>query len=622
MKNRKLKKGFTLVELIVVIAIVAILAAVSVVSYIAFVRQANESADIQLVKQLNTSLQGDETLNGPRSTMHEMLGAMEENGFVVENLTKTKSGYDIVWDQEHNKFALIDNEEKVIYGEDSFGTAKKYNVWKFVDKVDEITEAEQKNHSVYLTKDFKTNVKTLNITSGFDAGDYVKLNEINYENTTAQSVTIRTNGGSLTVKAPNDTVKHYGEAQSLDIQAIDAHSYHEYGRVNSSLKIKSGRLAIESGAVVPAIEIASDADTSNLYIDNLSGNKVTAYTTSEEVENSIKNKTTNVDFTQDELVITGVAKIGDNYYSDIKEAFEDATESKIELLKDISISTVGDPETKDNDYLVKIAATQNITLDLLGHKLDYTSTKKGASGMINIEGGNLIINDTSSSKNGEIIYTSNSPDGSWSYSTDTIHLAKGSLTLNNGTIYNNTHNGASYTVDINPGTSDVVDVVFTMNGGTLYCDNGDQAVRLSNMSTKATAIFNMNDGIIMTGGFWLQNPGDKSTKSYININGGTVNGFIDLICLKIEDQNVNINGTAVINASKCRIRKYSNSRLLSDGSNAAQDKDPFVFVSCKEFNLSEIESNSTYFNTIVDYKKFISITSNATILGGIANELK
>ena len=86
MKNRKLKKGFTLVELIVVIAIVAILAAVSVVSYLAFINKGNESADIQLVKQLNTSLQGDEALNGPRSTMHEMLGAMEDNGFVVEKI--------------------------------------------------------------------------------------------------------------------------------------------------------------------------------------------------------------------------------------------------------------------------------------------------------------------------------------------------------------------------------------------------------------------------------------------------------------------------------------------------------------------------------------------------------
>ena len=248
MEKRKFKKGFTLVELIVVIAIIAILAAVSVVSYLAFIRQANESADIQLVKQLNTSLQGDEVLNNKRSTMHEMLGAMEENGFVVENLTKTKSGYDIVWDQTNNRFALLDGE-KLVYGEESYKNAKTYNVWKFADNV---SEAEKKHYSIYLTNDFiKTNATSLTVYAGLDVGDYAGLSQINYENNgtnpVEQKVTIRTNGGSLTVKAPNDTIKHYGNAQVVTLTAVSPYSYFECGSVNL-VDIKKGRLVITNNA--------------------------------------------------------------------------------------------------------------------------------------------------------------------------------------------------------------------------------------------------------------------------------------------------------------------------------------------------------------------------------------
>ena len=276
MKNRKLKKGFTLVELIVVIAIVAILAAVSVVSYIAFIRQANESADIQLVKQLNTSLQGDETLNGPRSTMHEMLGAMEDNGFVVENLTKTKSGYDIVWDKKNNRFGLLD-KDKVVYGEDSFQITDKnqYNFWKFADTVE---EAEEKHYSIYLTNDFaKTNATSLTVYAGLDVGDYAGLSQVNYTNIgDPQTVTIRTKGGKLEVNAEKDTVNHYDFAKSVDIKAVDDKSYHEYGQVGFT-QIAKGHYVAEEGASVNVLLATGSGN--DVKIDNNGAEIQEAYTT-------------------------------------------------------------------------------------------------------------------------------------------------------------------------------------------------------------------------------------------------------------------------------------------------------------------------------------------------------
>ena len=50
------KKGFTIVELVIVIAIIAILAAVLIPTFASLIRKANESADIQACRQMNTYL--------------------------------------------------------------------------------------------------------------------------------------------------------------------------------------------------------------------------------------------------------------------------------------------------------------------------------------------------------------------------------------------------------------------------------------------------------------------------------------------------------------------------------------------------------------------------------------
>ena len=72
--------------------------------------------------------------------------------------------------------------------------------------------------------------------------------DITYTNTdgTAQTVTINTEGGKLTVNAPNDTVNHHGEAEFVEITAIAGNSYHEFGKV-SVLAITEGRAVIENG---------------------------------------------------------------------------------------------------------------------------------------------------------------------------------------------------------------------------------------------------------------------------------------------------------------------------------------------------------------------------------------
>lgn len=58
---------------------------------------------------------------------------------------------------------------------------------------------------------------------------------------------IRTNGGTLTVNAENDTVKHYGNAKVVTLTAVSSNSYYEHGVANL-VDIKNGRLVITNDA--------------------------------------------------------------------------------------------------------------------------------------------------------------------------------------------------------------------------------------------------------------------------------------------------------------------------------------------------------------------------------------
>ena len=58
------RKGFTIVELVIVIAVIAVLAAVLIPTFSNLIKKANESVDIQLVRNMNVILEQDEALNG------------------------------------------------------------------------------------------------------------------------------------------------------------------------------------------------------------------------------------------------------------------------------------------------------------------------------------------------------------------------------------------------------------------------------------------------------------------------------------------------------------------------------------------------------------------------------
>lgn len=236
--TNKNKRGFTLVELIVVIAIVAILAAVSVVSYMAFINQANVSNDTQIVKELNTILQGDEALHGPRDTYHEVLEVVGENGFLVEKLTPRTNGYRIVYDKPHNRFALLNEKDDPVY-QDTGSRQYKYvlgQVWNIVNKGETLSD----KFANYLGESYDFTGNTVfQITTGLDVGNHTERREIKYVGqlgaehpiSGTQHAIVRTMGGTFTVENSNDDVTHYGLSTEVSVKDVKKGTYKEFGTV-------------------------------------------------------------------------------------------------------------------------------------------------------------------------------------------------------------------------------------------------------------------------------------------------------------------------------------------------------------------------------------------------------
>ena len=248
--KRTNKKGFTIVELVIVIAVIAILAAVLIPTFSNLIQKAQEAKDTANVRSLNQALRADTNLT-KHKTMHEAVAAAQRNGIDVTRLTASVPGNVILWDSENDLFAYYKVGEKGETGEISYipefkpagKLSEAYKFWKVSRDVADF----KGTYSIYWSGE---DMPTADVTVGFDAGD-AKIEQLNYIRTTGdkQSVIIRTNGGSLTVNAPSDTVAHYGKANKVDIVAVERASYHEYGQVGY-MQVASGRVVVESTSEV------------------------------------------------------------------------------------------------------------------------------------------------------------------------------------------------------------------------------------------------------------------------------------------------------------------------------------------------------------------------------------
>jgi len=122
------KKGFTIVELVIVVAVIAILAAVLIPTFSNLVKKANESADIQAVRNMNVYLAQAEA-TGDVNSILDVYEIFDESDYVVENYQPLYKGRYFYYDKQKNQILYVDDEDKVLFPTDSKGDVQGTNDW-------------------------------------------------------------------------------------------------------------------------------------------------------------------------------------------------------------------------------------------------------------------------------------------------------------------------------------------------------------------------------------------------------------------------------------------------------------------------------------------------------------
>ena len=112
----KSKKGFTIVELVIVIAVIAILAAVLIPTFSNLVKKANQSADIQAARQMNTVLAAEGAVKAP--DIFGLFDALAANGMSAKDYKPLTTDHYFFWDDDANRIIYTDKNYQVLFPTD------------------------------------------------------------------------------------------------------------------------------------------------------------------------------------------------------------------------------------------------------------------------------------------------------------------------------------------------------------------------------------------------------------------------------------------------------------------------------------------------------------------------
>ena len=206
MKQNNNKKGFTIVELVIVIAVIAILAAVLIPTFVSITRKANQSADIQAVRQMNTLLAiGD--AEGGYDDIADVIFALDQEKIDLEDYKPLSKDTYFYWVKSENRIVYTDAQDTVIFPKELEGLTPgdwyslsgdvpvdanwtvsdgTLSVGSAAQLVDFINKYNEKN-------DEATDVTTITLTADLD----FRGSAANFK-TIATDITF--NGGSKTIK--------------------------------------------------------------------------------------------------------------------------------------------------------------------------------------------------------------------------------------------------------------------------------------------------------------------------------------------------------------------------------------------------------------------------------------
>ena len=231
------KKGFTIVELVIVIAVIAILAAVLIPTFSNLIKKANQSSDIQLIRNLNNAVAAAAKEN---ITIAEAIAAAATFDIAVDDIEAKAKGNKILWDDVAKVFCYL-NGDTVEYISNVATAGTGANLWIIDTDGDTETDADYSSYVLGVAEG-----ATINAKNGIDVTGCAIVT-INY--TGDKAVKIYTKAGdTLVVDNPAATVYHYGVAEKVVLKAVADNSYH----LNASvvvLEAWDGRIVPESGVV-------------------------------------------------------------------------------------------------------------------------------------------------------------------------------------------------------------------------------------------------------------------------------------------------------------------------------------------------------------------------------------
>ena len=355
---RKLRKGFTIVELVIVIAVIAVLTAVLIPTFIHLSKKANKASDNSLVANLNTALAMEVADSGKSpTTMHDAVLGLDNQGYRVPQLV-TKSDEELLYCIKENKFFLTNDAEELIQqrnsDEDPRNDLHHVDFWRIYDNV---PGTQKWSIYAYAWKGLST---VSSLTVGFDAG-LEDIEVIGYNRataTTGQSVVIRANGGTLNVNAPHDTVDWYG-ASKVNIDAIDDHSFHAFGKPVGEVQIASGHYVVESDYETNFLVTGDNVSITTNSADEvivLKDSEVTSYTVngvSYTSSSVVSGETSTATIDDTKAVLNASTKVP---YDTLNEAISAAAfGEKLVVLKDLTIVDSSPvPSGNNNNFAIKI----------------------------------------------------------------------------------------------------------------------------------------------------------------------------------------------------------------------------------------------------------------------------
>ena len=250
------KKGFTIVELVIVIAVVAILAAVLIPTFSNLIKKANESSDIQAVRNMNVHITSA-NISGEMKSPLDVYSVFDDSGYEVENYKPLYKGRSFYYDVQRKCMVYVDDETgKILYPAEYLDETQGTNNWLSLSMSIAVTEKDKPSNFTEPSGN-NNNTMSATVTNGKEYA-YV-LDEYN---SASEGTALNLNGANISIEETKGEVIISGTNNAI-IKNISSDKYFIVSTDNTNA------IPANYGASALVINANHKVSISNVTFDNL-----------------------------------------------------------------------------------------------------------------------------------------------------------------------------------------------------------------------------------------------------------------------------------------------------------------------------------------------------------------